>query len=271
MSKEKGYFKDIDKNTQEHQEMCIWFTDRQNVENFVWICLHDAVVDLKITLEKPVKSKTGFLYGFADVHLSYENDQGKQEGVLIEVKSSLSDFGATLRQIRTYQEYLGNITKTCLVSSDLENDDHEKTEKFFWNQAIYYTTFETIKTEIEEALDNKIIRVPAGEKRSAELLGVWFSKENWSLIFDLRYNKKYKGCEAGSLVHSGNYRDHQEEFWALADNLGLEIDKKNPTTIHEGRISIPCLVDLSYHLGEFYLEEVVEKMYINEQAIELRT
>jgi hypothetical protein len=88
MSKEKGYLKDPDRFTKEHQKMCVWFTAHTNAKDFVRIFLGDLPFDLKTTLEILVKSQSGFLYGYADVCLSYKTDQAKQENVLIEVKSS---------------------------------------------------------------------------------------------------------------------------------------------------------------------------------------
>jgi len=65
MSKEKGYLKDPDRFTKEHQKMCVWFTAHTNAKDFVRIFLGDLPFDLKTTLEILVKSQSGFLYGYA--------------------------------------------------------------------------------------------------------------------------------------------------------------------------------------------------------------
>lgn len=270
MTKEKGYLKDLDRFTKEHQKMCMWFTADNNAKYFIRIFLGDLPVGVKTTLEIPVKSQSGFLYGYADICLSYRTDQSKQENLLIEVKSALTDFGAVLRQIRTYQEYLGNITKTCLIHSVLNDED---AIQYFVSQEIYIASLEGIKEEIEEALSENTIKVPAG-KRSAHLCGVWFSttRNYWSLSFIVEYDDKYLGLKSSDLLSTGNYFEYKDEFWEIIDKFGLNVDKKNPITVTDGRISFPCSVDLSYRPGQVgYPEAVIERVYINGQVIELTT
>lgn len=271
MSKEKGYLKDADRFTTQHQEMCLWFTEDKNAKDFVRIFLGDLVFDLKTKLEIPVKSKSGFLYGYADVCLSYQTDQSKQENVLIEVKSSFTDFGEVLRQIRTYQEYLGNITKTCLIHSGLDDEQDKKATQYFVSQGIYIVSLGGVKEEIKIALTEDKIKVPAG-KRSAELCSVWFSSErkHWDLSLLVEYDDKYLGRKTSDLLDTGNYFEHKEKFWEILDKFGLNINIENPATIPHGEISFPCSVDISYRPDKLgYPEAVIERVYINGEIMEL--
>jgi len=275
MTKEKGYLKDSDRFTKVHQKMCVWFTANTNAKNFVRIFLGDLSFDLKTTLEVPVKSQSGFLYGYADIRLSYKTDQSKRENVLIEVKSSFTDFGEVLRQIRTHQEYLGNITKTCLVHSGLDDEKNGDAIQYFVSQGIYIASLEEVKEEIERIVSTNMVtnetKVPAG-KRNAELSGVWVSTtENfWDFEFMIEYDDKYLGRKTANLLSTSNYFEHKKEFWKIVDKFGLNINKKNPISIPVGSISLPCMVDLSYHPGEVgHPEGVIERIYINGEVTEL--
>lgn len=146
MATEKGIFKDdIDRRSQAHGQLCAWFLD--NAEAFVRRFLFDRPkTRVKVTLERLI-THNKFIIGFADVILEYETDSGSKECVLIEVKSRLSDFGACLRQLRTYEAYLSGITKLCVLNGDERyqpvTDDDMLLRKYFSSQGVYVIDADT--------------------------------------------------------------------------------------------------------------------------------
>lgn len=270
MVSDKGYLKDADKFTQEHQQMSMWFTVQKNARDFVRMFLCDLPLDLTTTLEVPVKSSTGFLYGYADVVMSYRTDQFSVENVLIELKSSLTDFGAVLRQIRTYQEYLRNVTKTCLIHSGLDDRTDDTATRYFVSQGIYVSLLVAAQEIMQIGMDYKVGCVPAG-KRLATLIGVFFStkRDHWSLAFIVEFQDEKLG-RVSDLLNTGNYFTHKEEFWKIIDKFELNIDKTAPQSRRGGELDIPCEVDLAYRPGEIGTPEaVIERIYVGGEAIEV--
>lgn len=273
MRTDKGYLKDPDRSTARHQEICLWFTEQKNAENFVRLFLGDLAFDLKTKLETPVRSKSGFLYGYADICISYRTDQSEQEHVLVEVKTSLTDFGAVLRQVRTYQEYLSGITKTCLVHCGLDEDIEEKATQYFVSQDIYVTSLQSIREEIEIALTEEPIKIPAG-KREAQLCGVHCisgkSGDYWDLSFLVHYHDTFLGREISDVLSTGNYFDHKAVFWEIIRKFGLHMNREHPATIWEGEINIPCYVEVTYKPAQTgYPEAVLDRVHIKGEIIDL--
>jgi len=119
MGTKKGHFTkdDADRYTDKHLEICKWFLT--NADAFVrWFLFDRPVGRVKVILEKLITTPTGYIIGYTDVLLSYRTDQGTDQLVLIEVKTSLGDQAEALRQLNTYQQYLPAITKKCLVHGD---------------------------------------------------------------------------------------------------------------------------------------------------------
>jgi hypothetical protein len=272
MATEKGFIKDDDRFTKRHQDMCLWFANEKNVRDFIRFLLVDVAVGPNFTLEKPVVTSKEFLFGYADVFLSYTTDQSRNENVLIEVKSSLSDYGAVLRQIRTYQQYLANITKTILVYDNFKSEEEEdKATKFFVSQKIYFVSLKGIIEHIdccknEESVPNII---PAG-KRGAELCAVSFSDRFWDFDFLVSYDDKYLGRKMTDLIASENFVDYKDSFLRIVKQVGIDIDIDKPVSLNLGDIAIDCFVDLAYRVDEIgYPRSVILGVYINDNYIEL--
>lgn len=158
MGTRKGHFTkdDADRYTEKHLEICKWFI--YNGGAFIRGFLFDNPVGkIDVILEKLVTSPTGYIIGYADVLLSYRTDQGKDELVLIEVKTSLGDQAEALRQLNTYQQYLPEITKKCLVHADwrfkpwLDEGDGEglrddaDMRQTYSSQGIYVVEYESLQ------------------------------------------------------------------------------------------------------------------------------
>lgn len=276
MRRDKGHFKDPDRSTKEHQDMSMWFTDHENLRNYIRLFLCDIAIDPKATLEVAVSSQSGFLYGYADVLITYRTDQSKNENVLVEVKSFLSDFGETLRQIRTYQEYLRNITKTCLIHAGLDEPIEEQAVKYFGSQGIYIASLSGVIEDIATHRSEKCFHVPAG-KRDAELCQIVmrgseakFLKNWWEFDFFVKYTDTDLGYGLVDLVSTGNYFSQQGRFWEMVELFSVDIPRDALTHMDPGEISIPCGVDLAYRPGESgYPEAVLERVYVDNRAFEL--
>lgn len=76
----------------------------------------------KITIisERPIKAQNGFLIGYWDIALRIS---GLQYTIYIEVKPKITSFGATLRQLRTYESYANRKDKIYLFTEDLRFKD----------------------------------------------------------------------------------------------------------------------------------------------------
>lgn len=245
MASEKGMFKDQDRSTKEHQEMCAWFNDDRNASTFVRYELRDCQQGVEIELEKTVRSPSGFLFGFADVVLSYVTDQGTAHKVLIEAKSSISDFGACLRQIRAYQEYLSGITRTCLVHSDSRYEKDDKLDRFFPRQDIFVFSF----PEIQRFLDEERKGEPplANGKHPASCCGIHVSTERewWSFDFFVSIPDRREGQNKYDLLNTGDLYGEKEKFMRMIRLLGVPWEGEDDvTSISPGDISIDCILDL---------------------------
>ena len=132
MGTEKGLFQDNDKFTNRHNELTSAFGDSKFVYDFLWEFLRIAPKKYNVELEKPVKSSSGFLYGFADCYINIIDVFNNKFNFLIEFKSNLNDYASTLRQIKTYKEYLGEINYTLLIvnNSDKYLNDLGFTKEF---------------------------------------------------------------------------------------------------------------------------------------------
>lgn len=91
---------------------------------------------IKIESEKPITTSKGFIVGYFDIVVDFTSDELVFEArwandelvewkefplhIYIEVKPKIDSFGATLRQLRTYQEYEPNaVENTYLFTGDL--------------------------------------------------------------------------------------------------------------------------------------------------------
>jgi hypothetical protein len=284
MKSEKGLFKDEDKYAKIHQDICSWFIS-DNAWNFVRFYLNDFAEDLEVKLETPVRSSSGFLYGFADVLLLYRTDQGHKHRVLIEAKSSISDFGAVLRQIRTYQEYLGDITKTCLIHADERwywcNDDDNSLGKYFGSQGIYKESFDSMSDYSSSRLDKLPLdeiqgyiglNIPSG-RHNASLCGLWIDdkREMWALKFLLEYCDKKFNKRLVAQYDSKTYFHRKDEFWKILNRFEIKFDKDIPSSISVGSIDIPCSVEVAYPPDKEGSPEIIlEKMYLDNEVIALK-
>ena len=97
-----------------------------------------AIVDnptIRIESERPITTKTGFLVGYFDIVIECSNSisfgrcnnqdiRKYPNEIYIEVKPRIDSFGATLRQLRTYQQYEPNsMGNTYLFTDDLRFKD----------------------------------------------------------------------------------------------------------------------------------------------------
>lgn len=93
-------------------------------------CNRHGTPSMQISSETPIVAGNGFLVGYTDIQLKvslvlysgtcfkttfqYENDiwkppkHDKTRSISIEVKPKITSFGETLRQLRTYEHYLGH-------------------------------------------------------------------------------------------------------------------------------------------------------------------
>lgn len=144
MATEKGLFKDdVDRSTDLHLGACAWLLE--NAARFIRLVFFDKPAGQVAVKLEHIVTHNKFIIGFADVILEYTTDCGREECVLIEVKSCLSDLAACLRQLRAYMEYIPAITKTCVVHCD---DSYEpygtkdfEMRRFFSSQGVYVADF----------------------------------------------------------------------------------------------------------------------------------
>jgi hypothetical protein len=99
---------------------------------------------VSVKLEQ-ILTNNKFIIGFANVILEYTTDCGRNECVLIEVKSRLHDLAACLRQLRAYAEYIPAVTKMYVVHCDDTYEPYSESEiemrRFFASQGIYVANF----------------------------------------------------------------------------------------------------------------------------------
>jgi hypothetical protein len=105
-----------------------------------------AVLRLTPSAAFPIKleqipTDNKFIIGFADVILEYTTDCGRNECVLIEVKSRLYDLAACLRQLRAYAEFIPAVTKMCVLHCDDTYEPYTDRDlemrRFFTSQGVY--------------------------------------------------------------------------------------------------------------------------------------
>jgi hypothetical protein len=153
MGTEKGLFQDLDKYTQAHQALALWFVPEENIKGFLRYALGHAPANIRAEFEVPVTDKKGFIYGFADVVIYFQTVEGRQEAILIELKSSFSDFGEVLRQIKTYQEFLSRRPiKTYLIHpSPTQPLCAREARSYFKSQGVMLLSMPELEGGIKEA------------------------------------------------------------------------------------------------------------------------
>jgi formylglycine-generating enzyme required for sulfatase activity len=107
--------------TELHNELCRKFKDEDYSRNFLSTHTEEGCKRIqKVTLEDIV-SNNNILIGFCDVVIEYEDEDGKNQCVSIEVKSSADvidkDSNDILRQIKKYKFYNKKVTKSFLFYS----------------------------------------------------------------------------------------------------------------------------------------------------------
>lgn len=231
--KAKGHFNDIDKFSEKHQKIINWFLNESNRWHFVRFFMHDIPIsNIKILLEEPVKSKTDYLLGYIDIILSYNTDYNEHQNILIEAKSSFSDYGEVLRQIKTYREYRNDITKLCLItdkfaSVDWENDEefnyYIECEKFFQSQGIYFINFNELDFEIDflkEPLKFKEYHrytIPHG-RRNCEVLFLYEKNNLLTIAFFAIYDDPILKHRETDLLTSQNLIHMKERIFQELGN-----------------------------------------------------
>lgn len=242
MPKDKGMFKDDDRFTKEHERICSWFLDEENTRLFVLYDVHECPSGrVKAILEQPVRSPTGFLYGFADVVLQFRNDQGHERTVLVEAKSAILDLGSVLRQIRTYQEYLPGITSTYLIHSVADEAEVDKVADFFGSQDICVLPFSWIEHHPDDEEPGLV-----NGRRDASCCGIYFRPQRDVLWVDFVVSKP--GPKPGQVVrglHSSDNLFHNRDLFSkLTRFLSIPVDPESPESIADGELDIPCRLHL---------------------------
>jgi hypothetical protein len=243
MPKEKGLFKDNDRFMKEHERICSWFLNEEKARLFVLYDVHESPSGrVKVVLEQPVRSASGFLYGFADVLLHFHNDQGQEHTILIEAKSAISDLGSVLRQIRTYQEYLSGITRTYLIHSIADEKEADRVADFFGSQDVCVLPFRWL----EHDPDDEQLELING-RRDAACCGVYFrpERDHLSIDFLVYYPSAQPGQVLTGLVSSENLFHNRKLFAKLALLLSMPVDPENPVSVRTGELDIPCQLDLT--------------------------
>jgi hypothetical protein len=148
------------------------------------IPIHDGCGKInKITFEDIV-SNNNILIGYCDVVIDYEDDNGKIQKALIEVKSSAGvineDPHSVLRQIKKYRFYNNKITKTFLVYSNYGMVGHNLIEdiNLFTNEDIIVIDFEEYIVS-EKARAKRAKAVLSGKPPGEEPK----KNKNWSPFF----------------------------------------------------------------------------------------
>jgi hypothetical protein len=142
MGTEKGLFVDPDRGTPPHDSICLWFSRQENVRAFLNSVYGEDATDIAIDLDIDMRAQSGFLYGFADVVIHYRA-AGRDHTMLIEVKTTLNDFTAALRQIRAYLPCLDNVTKKALVFHEdwTRRDNADDIRHYFSSQGVDFLHF----------------------------------------------------------------------------------------------------------------------------------
>lgn len=157
-------------NTTRDHEVCEKLRGTKLCEklgNKIWLqdhLYHDINVDYNYEVEKLVKKQDVLQIGYADLIITYsieikpyilvENAQKEdivriklfsnfvvhEKGtILVELKPDIYDIGAVLRQVKTYRDYLPNITSTVITTFSEVSDDIQQLAK---NEDVIIVTFE---------------------------------------------------------------------------------------------------------------------------------
>jgi hypothetical protein len=270
-SKDKGLIRDPDKYTQKHQEMCSWFIQGNNAFDFLRYHLCEIARNVSATLEVPAIGRNGFFYGFADIVIKYENETGATEKVLIEAKSTLSDYGAVLRQLRTYATYIAGITKTLVLYDQLQNDDGSA-ESFFSSQNVLIELFSNIVNAKCYYDRSGKAPVPSG-RRSAVLCGIVESAERRSLTFEflVHYSDEDINRECDDLISSGNFFSRRRIAHNIMRRAGINMEIAKPFRIACGAIEVPCLVDYVMKIdAKQGFGAVIERVLFDQDSFEMQ-
>ncbi len=277
MATEKGLFQDEDRFSPAHQEMAAWFA--QNAHTFVRRFLCDMPKELTTSLEVPVRSANGFLYGFADVVIDYETDQGAERSILIELKSRFRDFGRVLRQLNTYRAYLPNVTSVCFIHDDewwdgrnacldpkAEEWDWVKLERygqvhgFFGSQGIYVVEYAKLREGFFGHYE-----VPSG-RREAVLSHAYKHSDfpGWAIFFDVVLPDRREKVQCVS----GFPDPPPDSFWQILKAAGRLASGSERSASLDGQLQVPCTIDVSHVPdGEGYLYELVEAMHSRDLSV----
>jgi len=152
MAREKGLFKDDDRFSATHDAMSDWFANRANQFGFLRYVMCSQPTHWKGELERPIVSKTGFLYGFADLVITFDDHFGSTRTILAEFKSTIRDKPSILRQINAYQSQLPMVDYRVLVYNDEAVSEARSFEwaSFFAGQNIFLFSLEDIGTIIRD-------------------------------------------------------------------------------------------------------------------------
>ena len=93
--------------TPKHDEMILWLLNDVNIK---YLFPEYIDLDIQILSEDPLTAENGFLVGYLDIVVKYTPERTDIPEVYkyIEVKPNISSFGSTLRQLKTYNHYLGS-------------------------------------------------------------------------------------------------------------------------------------------------------------------
>lgn len=300
--KKRALFEDDDRRTKRHEEMALWFTDNENVKNFLKLILNEEALSFKTTIERPIFSKSNYLYGFADVIIEYKTPAREHQVALIELKTYSPDFGQTLRQIKTYQKFIEDVKHTVLIDYKIDDSiyeapgiirkppeiDKEKRDdkyeiplkKFFGSQGIIVKSFEGLKNDIKSAEDDDY-NPPEGI-RFAIIEGLNYDIEDKSFFIDFSiYTVKSKTYPGTFKCYWGpNFFDRPNVLLNILKKLDFdvklnEIESKDKDSADypnfPGGVFIEkaCYIELTYKVNKYwaYLTPFINAIYYNDKRI----
>jgi hypothetical protein len=148
--------------TQIHNEICRTFKSEKYTKMFLQLYTKDGCKKIKKIIFEDIISNNNILIGYCDVVIDYEDNDGRTQKALIEVKSSgeiiNEDPQSVLRQIKKYRFYNKKFTKTFLIYSTEENYELVEDTTFFTDEDITVVEVENFDLEciaIEEKLKKK--------------------------------------------------------------------------------------------------------------------
>jgi hypothetical protein len=107
--------------TELHNQICGKFKNEEYSRNFLSAYFETGCSKIHKVVLEDIVSNNGILIGFCDVIIDYEDNNGRKQKALIEVKGNTDvikiDTHEVLRQIKKYRFYNKSITKTFLVYS----------------------------------------------------------------------------------------------------------------------------------------------------------